>query len=340
MSLTSILNSNKKRDKEFKNILLSLEPPKEKYYTLSGKSPFSDEYSILVSNELSNPYDSSLVGTAFDYLSRFRVGQFLKREDVHRGLVALSGYKKLSTRPEFLERKLEHYQPYFSWFNQLGEFVKDASSPISSIYEIAVHLAKLEQLKRRRIMKEEVIDIDYVLFEGAPSEVIYELDKLMKVFEEKFMIPEIINKNSHVIFNPVFGVGSALVSGADADIFIDGTLYDFKTSQDKSLKKNDNLQLIGYYLLNELAKKTMSDELDFDYTYMNIEKVSFYKARYGELEYYDTHQCSPPTSKEIRRGLKTVAEHFKTNKGALHTCIMADIDYAEKLLEELRIMEV
>ncbi|CAM4202702.1 hypothetical protein ACM5ME_18955 [Bacillus subtilis] len=45
MSLISKLTSKKQKDKEFKNILASIEPLKEDYYTLSGNLPFSKEYS-------------------------------------------------------------------------------------------------------------------------------------------------------------------------------------------------------------------------------------------------------------------------------------------------------
>ncbi|UOK56148.1 hypothetical protein MGI18_14015 [Bacillus sp. OVS6] len=47
-------------------------------------------------NKLPNPqHQSSLVGTAFDYLARFRIAQFLKRVDVINGMVSLNGFKKL-----------------------------------------------------------------------------------------------------------------------------------------------------------------------------------------------------------------------------------------------------
>jgi hypothetical protein len=222
---------------------------------------------------------------------------------------------------------------------RLVDFINDSSSPISDVYEIAVHLAKLEQVKRRRVAKDEVLDVDYLLFDNAPVEVIDDLDNLMAVFEERFMVKEIINVKSEVVFNPNFGVGSALVSGADADVYIDGTLYDFKT-QDNSLKRNDNLQMIGYYLLNELAVNTMSDDLGFIYTNLHIRKLSFYKARHGEIESYNVEEHLPSSSIKIKQKLKEVAEHFKLKQGGLHLCLMADIDYARELLEEIRNWDV
>lgn len=89
------------------------------------------------------------------------------------------------------------------------------------------------------------IDIDDILFNPVPVDILRELDNLMKVFEEKFMIPSIIHEKSEVIFNPSFGIPSLIVDGADADIIIDGILYNFKTSISKSFNRKDNLQLIG-----------------------------------------------------------------------------------------------
>lgn len=338
MTLTSKIAAKTKRDKEFKDILLSVEPEKTDYYTHSGKTPFSEEYITIVPNELADSQrSSSLLGTAFDYLARFRIAQFLKRKDVVNGMVAANGFKKirnyrLRESGEFLE---DEY--YISLGKKILEFISDSTKPISSIFEEAVRLAKFDQINRMRV-REGDLNLDYLLIDSASQDVIRELDKLMLVFEEKFMISEIITQKSKVIFNPNFGLASLLVSGADADIFIDGTLYDFKTSKDKSLKKNDNLQLIGYYLLNELAIATGSDFLDFPYTQMNIKKLAIYKARFGEVEYFDVTKHLP--FEIVKQKLKEIAEHFKESQGRIHLEFFSDIEGAKKALEEIRNWEV
>lgn len=332
MTLTSKLTGTAKSDKEFKSLLVSVKPNKEDYYTLSGSIPFSDEYSILAPTCSSVITDSSLVGVAFDYLARFRIAQFLKRDDVVMGMVALSGFEKLKGTPEYVQKDLRT-EPYASWLTEIRTFTKDASISIFSLIEIAVHLAKLEQIVRYSVKKAD-INVEYLLYEPAPMEVKRDLENLMTIFEEKFMIPEIINKKSKVVFNPNFGVSSALVSGADADIFIDGTLYDFKSSQDQKLKTNDNLQMIGYYLLNELAIATMSEDYGFYYIYMGIKRLAFYKGRFGEVEYYDVEKHLPYT--DVRPKLQELAEYFKNNQGKLHNAIYADIKSIKEILEEIR----
>jgi hypothetical protein len=333
MTLTSKINGKTKRDKEFKEILLSIEPNKQDYYTLSEKTPFSDEYNTLVPNTLSNQYNSSLVGTAFDYLARFRIAQFLKRENVIQGMVAHKGIMKLKKFPDFTKNT----EIFLSWADKVLEFINDNSMSVTNLLEIAVHLAKLEQIVRAKIE----INIDYLLFEPAPLEVINDLDNLMAVFEEKFMIPEIINEKSKVFFNPNFGIGSALVSGADADIFIDGTLYDFKTTKDQTLAKKDNLQLIGYFILHELAKEceiVVGIGTNFD---MDIKRIAFYKARFGEIEYYDVGKyLSLFEDGKLEIKLKEIAEYFKNNPGKLLAAYPYDYDDIKKQLESISTLDI
>ncbi|MDQ7860322.1 hypothetical protein RCO48_02400 [Peribacillus frigoritolerans] len=89
MSLTSKID----KDKAFKEILLSVEPNKDDYYTLSKNEPFSEQYNLYAPNNLSNPQsDSKLVGTAFDYLARLRIGQFIKSKDMKMIEVSKMGF--------------------------------------------------------------------------------------------------------------------------------------------------------------------------------------------------------------------------------------------------------
>ncbi|AJH71627.1 hypothetical protein DJ86_5363 [Bacillus cereus ATCC 4342] len=328
MSLTSKLAAKNKKDREFKEIFVSVEPNQNDYYTLSGKEPFSEEYTMYVPYNLSSTYNASLVGIAFDYLARFRIAQFIKDDTVTQNMVALNGFKKLRRYKRDLS-----FEVYISWAEQIQEFVNDSTMPISHLYEIAVRLAKLEQIARTRV-NEADINIDYFINETALIEVVNELDNLIVLFEERFMIPEIINEKSNVIFNPKFGVSSSLVGGADADIYIDGVLYDFKTTKDKALKQKDNLQMIGYYILNELAIITISDDLGFLYTSMSIEKMAFYKARFGEIEYYDVEKHLP--YKDVKPKLKQLAEYFTKNPGCLNLVSgFEDVETAKEILKSI-----
>ncbi|MCP2033019.1 hypothetical protein L1279_000002 [Planomicrobium sp. HSC-17F08] len=330
MSLTSKINSKTKKDQEFKEMLLAVEPIKEDYYTASGKVPFSGEYKIIAPYMLENQYDASLVGIAFDYLARFRIAQFLGRKDVIQGWAAFTGFKKLN----FPENH-KNFELFFSWVDQIKTFVKKKSEPIETLLEISVHLAKLEQIMRNGAAFND-INIDYLFSVSAPVDVIEDLKNLMAAFEENFMIPEVINKKSKVIFNPDFGIGSILVGGADADIFIDGTLYDFKTTKNYNLVQKDNLQMIGYFILNELANEcAISTGIGTNYD-MNIKRIAFYKARFGEIEYYNVGKyLSFLENEKLEQTLKQLAKHFNNNLGNLRKVYLYDYEDLKKHIEDV-----
>jgi hypothetical protein len=73
--------------------------------------------------------------------------------------------------------------------------------------------------------------------------------------------------------NPTFGDSSKDIGGADADIIIDDTIIDIKTTKYSKFEKEYFRQLIGYYLLNvrECNK------------YGKINNLGIYFSRYGLL---------------------------------------------------------
>lgn len=108
-----------------------------------------------------------------------------------------------------------------------------------------------------------------------------------KIVEELLAIPEdawvddisalswlFYDKCSHLlsqasILNPTFA-GSGDVGGADADLIVNGCLFDMKTTKQANVDPNWLRQLIGYLLL------------DYDDTY-HIDSVAIYMARQGEV---------------------------------------------------------
>ncbi|MCY9178435.1 hypothetical protein [Bacillus inaquosorum] len=325
MSLTSKLRSKKQKDKELKNILVSIEPLKEDYYTLSGKLPFSKEYSAYVPYALENQYDSSIVGVAFDYLARFRIGQFTNKEEARDHLTAYQGLRKLRKKTKDYSLEGTFYIPLI---NDILDFIRSESKISPELCQKALKLAKLEQLYRSRTIGE--INADFYTCIDSSDEIVNELINLMDVFEDKFINSGILTKNSEVVFNPSLGVSSLLIDGADTDIWIDGTLYDFKTTKKNSLDRNDNLQLIGYYILNELAQEVHA--AIGAPPLLDKNKLGFYKARYGEIEFYDTEKL---ITKEMRdQTLIELAKYFNENPGRLN--LMRDPFFVEDAKEVLK----
>ena len=83
-------------------------------------------------------------------------------------------------------------------------------------------------------------------------------------------------------------------------IYIDGTLYDFKCTKREGYVWKDVAQILGYYLLDCISKDNKDRENDLDK--YEIRRIAFYKARFGEVEYYDVSRESySQTIKEFEK---------------------------------------
>lgn len=86
------------------------------------------------------------------------------------------------------------------------------------------------------------------------------------------------------LLNPTFGIGSRLIRGADADLFIDGMLIEIKTTKKGELTRDHFDQLLGYLALHEIwgingvkRKPRMS-------------KLAVYSARYAYWQVFNVKE--------------------------------------------------
>lgn len=131
----------------------------------------------------------------------------------------------------------------------MRDFVADGND-FQTIIKVSCFLANLECVYRDH---RPPVNIRKSLFSPPSDDIARELEAMCKVFEEKFLVPEIIHEESKVVYNPNFGLASLMVNGADGDIIIDGVLYNFKTGKSFVYSSENAAQLIGYYLLNEIS---------------------------------------------------------------------------------------
>ncbi|MEM3828749.1 MAG: hypothetical protein QXP36_06010, partial [Conexivisphaerales archaeon] len=87
---------------------------------------------------------------------------------------------------------------------------------------------------------------------------------------------DLVKETSHVLADTTFPKGSELVGGADVDLIIDSTLIDIKTTKSPFLTNYIWSQLVGYYILADIAH-------EYDRDFPVIEKVGIYFSRYGKL---------------------------------------------------------
>ncbi len=277
MALTHLISYNE----DFKSFFKERIPKKKDFRTISGHAPFSKEYSAQAPYTLENKYNASIVGTAFDYLARWIIARTISenKEQACSDLVAELGISKCRIEANRLNIDLE--DEYDVQLRKCRQYIYGTGN-IEELIEVSVFFAKLEQVYRRQLMP---FDIDMNHIFSVEDEIISDLKNLVSVFQKIISDTSLVNENSIVVFNPSFGGASYICDGADADIYIDGVLYDFKCTNKNGYTWNDVAQIYGYFLLSNVARihnDTSSMLYDYD-----IHRIAFYRARYGEIEYFD-----------------------------------------------------
>lgn len=199
--------------------------------------------------------NSGTIGTAFDYLLRFKIEKLNPGLVVRTQLIAEEHYGSLSDRhtaygrrvKEILDTARENLDLYLVGDIEIADLCKDA-----------LMLGSIDIVFRAGGHRDAVGFIDMSLIE--------ELKALIELVDDrKFIV------RNHAILNPTFGSGSILVGGADADLILDNTLVDIKTARNLHNKVGAFDQLIGYYILSRVGGL---------YT---IERLSIYFARFDEF---------------------------------------------------------
>ena len=166
---------------------------------------------------------------------------------------------------------LNHAKKHYEHFIKTGNITDD-------LIKSALSLASLDAVLRAGR-----------IFEIPPTtkDDIADIENLLSVMKNSGLL----RPKTRAFLNPTFGEGSHLVSGADADLIIDKTLIDIKTTKSISFTQDMYNQLLGYYSLS-----TFKDKLG------DITNLGIYFSRYGVL-----HTVPVPTGDAA----KTIIDWFK-----------------------------
>lgn len=282
MSLTNFINDSP----VYKDFILQYIPRKSDFYTLSGKQPFSTVYDLLVPNNKLGSVNSSISGTAFDYLARYRIAQKVSYDyplNIIENTVAKQGLD-IILRKATKKQAIVFQTRYQSAIDDLLRFIRNELD-VSVVVKHLIYFAKLEMTFRSGglLPKDGLMSILTI-----SDKIVDDLLKLFDVFEANF-IQNIVSVHSRVIFNPTFGHYSNLIGGADADIIIDDTLYDFKTIIKSGYSWKHAAQLLSYYFMNILNLSIDDDSGILKSSSLNVSHLALYYARYGECCVYDTN---------------------------------------------------
>jgi len=111
-----------------------------------------------------------------------------------------------------------------------------------------------------------------------------EIIAMGQTFGERFVLP----KKGVCVLNPNF-VASMKVGAADADLVLNDTLIDFKTTVHPRVTLTNRLQLAGYASLQRIGGIPINDRVHA----IEFKKVGLYLARYGEFVCWDLSDIFP-----------------------------------------------
>ena len=138
----------------------------------------------------------------------------------------------------------------------------------SDLFKAVLLLAQVDVIYRAGLVDENLGNID----EGD----IKDLRSLISIVKSEYFKAKKI-----CILNPIFGIASQLVGGADCDLVIDDAIIDIKTTKKLNLTREYFDQLIGYYILYKIGGiEGMPSNCE-------IKRLGIYFSRYGYLHFID-----------------------------------------------------
>lgn len=206
----------------------------------------------------------ALVGTAFDYLFRF----YLKRLN-----------PKARTSPWVAEI----VPTLFRTNGELQRKTKQIVASAKQSYRTYLRNGKINRTLLKNVLL--LAGLDPIFRAGRGIEYVGQFDendiddlnKLISLVDRK-----LFKAKSIIRLNPTFGEASRMVGGGDADILIDNTLIDIKTTKHLEVDRYTYNQLIGYYTLATIGG------IDGVRGGHRIDKLAIYFSRFAELVTFNT----------------------------------------------------
>lgn len=304
MSITGIVNNNE--IPEIGEFLKSSMPERSDFKSYRYNKAFLTTREVIAPYNLESPAYASTVGTAFDYYARFEIARQLKdkiNKKESLDIVAKYGinflyYIGLSEEAKYAKDKYDKHM------ENIEDYIDGYDMPDSWVESACCFFATLEHFVRCGKISRDTLHIDDV-----SKSISNDLKNLVRGFRKEF-IGKYVNQDSMVVFNPTF----RCFNGGDADIFIDGTLYDFKTSKSLGYKGSEVAQVWAYFLLHEIDKENIEIDL---FSRSEIKRIGIYKARCADVDYVDIDKrrhCTSENAKKLERLLKI----YKVYKGYNH----------------------
>jgi hypothetical protein len=240
---------------------------------LDFKKPWFILRAQLLAPPLTENYSSA--GTAFDYLLRFYLEK-LNPNAMTSDWVACDGVERLAhiSSGGFLARKAQ--QTLDEAVDLHRRFLRSRDErPGRELIKATIKMARLDAVYRAGLTDG--------LSAPIPKPLIDDLEAMLGLVKRQSFLAK-----KRCVLNPTFGIGSEIVLGADADLIIDDTLVDIKTTKHLKFERELFNQLIGYYALACIGGVDGCKRF-------SIRRVGIYYARYGVLHSIAIADCIRPS---------------------------------------------
>ena len=211
-------------------------------FRIQFKKPAVTRKMILQAHPLTNNY--SLVGTAFDYLIRFYLeynNSSIKKSDVWLAETSLHLLEIWTKKGQIQESKFQSIKKIFETAKKQHKIYLMTGVMTDELISSSIQLARLDMVYRIGMLS------DYI--ESVRSEDVEDLKKMISMIN-----PDHFKVTSLCVLNPTFGNASKAIGGADADIILDDTLIEIKTTINPKFERDYFNQLIGYLVLKRISE--------------------------------------------------------------------------------------
>lgn len=237
----------------------------------------------------------NVTGTAFDYLLRFALEQRFPQQHQHPS-TWVAEYAAIFLTPS-RKRKA---QTLLNSTHQLTQRYRAGEDVAWELARACTVLAKLDLVYRSGWEDPTLLQVDEVIAREL-------LDLLSAVPWENFVCTHTL------LTNPHFGHASGAVGGADADLLLDTTLIDIKTTQKAEVSLDELRQLAGYFLLGELGGLWPSTTRTYDLgpedlSPCGITHLGLYYARHATLLTWPVEQILTEALPQMRHWWATHLE--------------------------------
>lgn len=221
---------------------------RRRFAELLPKPEFASRPQLIPPSRKYSAQEASLIGTAFDYLLRFFVQRLnlpIAKSRCWVAEVALADLEEeaqweIASLRAMSVRKAATARTLIATAKQQLSAYLDSGRLSDDIVRSALNLASLDPIARAGV-GDEMIGV-------ISAEAIQDVKRLIQTVDVSRF-----KARSLCLLNPNFNESPDFAIGADADLVVDDTIIDIKTTQPCRLNRSDLDQLIGYFLLNELV---------------------------------------------------------------------------------------